>query len=215
MTVRPKIGAPGVIGTPVPAIQHAAAPNDISAPIVTLTFDDGPSTTLTPKLLQILATENIKAAFFVLGQRIEQGGAEIIRNASGQGHQIGNHSWDHPDLKTLSEAEIEDQLSKTQALIGKLSGPKKFFRPPYGSQNAAVKKVAKKLGLTTVLWTADSLDWKNHTAGWIDTALDAIHPTGRSIVLNHDIHKTTVDNVKDFIAAIRKRFPKVQFAPLT
>ena len=215
MSMRPAIGSPGVIGHPAHAHSGDAKPDATAAPIVTLTFDDGPSTALTPVLLQMLGRENIRAAFFVLGQRIEQGGASIIKLAHEQGHQIGNHSYDHPNLSMLSEAKIRDQLVRTQDLIGSNSSPQRFFRPPYGAQNPLVKKVAQDLGFTTVLWTADSLDWKNHTPSWIDTALGAIRSNGRSIVLNHDIHKTTVDNIPAFIAAIRKRYPAVQFAPLT
>ena len=213
--MRPAIGSPGVIGDPAHGGSPSRQADAGAAPIVTLTFDDGPSTAFTPLLLQILARENIKAAFFVLGQRVEQGGGDIIRSAHAQGHQIGNHSYNHPNLATLSEASVRDQLVRTQDLIGGVSSPQRFFRPPYGAQNATVKKVAKELGFSTVLWTADSLDWKNHTPSWIDTALDAIRPHGRTIVLNHDIHKTTVDNIPAFIEAIRKRHPAVQFAPLT
>ena len=109
---------------------------------------------------------------------------------------------------------MEEELDKTQALIGKCAGPKKYFRPPYGAVNETVKSVAARGGYVTVLWHVETLDQKKRDKSWIEHGLKQIKPKGRSIVLNHDIHESTVDNVDAFITAIRKRFPQAQFAPL-
>ncbi len=181
---------------------------------MTLTFDDGPSPTLTQRLLTVLAKHGVKAAFFVVGERLQNGGIDTMKAAFDKGHQIGNHSFTHPDLAKKTVKQIKDELDKTQALIGKCAGPKKYFRPPYGSLNGDVKSVAAQGGYVTVLWDVDTLDWKKHDKSWMDEGLKHIKPKGRSIVLNHDIHKSTVDNVDAFITAIRKRFPQARFAPL-
>lgn len=86
---------------------------------VLLTFDDGPSTTWTPKLLDLLAKENIKGVFFVLGERVAaKGGEDIVRRAFKEGHRIGSHSYSHPDLTKLSEAAVRKELVDTEKLIG-------------------------------------------------------------------------------------------------
>jgi peptidoglycan/xylan/chitin deacetylase (PgdA/CDA1 family) len=185
-----------------------------SGPVVTLTFDDGPSKTFTPQLLRVLAKQGVKAAFFVLGQRLQDGGVPIMKSAFNAGHQIGNHSFNHPLLTKLSEAEIADQLKKTHDLIADCASPKKYFRPPYGATNAHVKAVAMRGGYTTILWDDDTLDWQDRDPSWMATGLRLIKARGRTIVLNHDIHKSTVDNIDGFIDSIRKRFPNVTFLPL-
>jgi peptidoglycan/xylan/chitin deacetylase (PgdA/CDA1 family) len=209
------IGHPGVIGHPATSTETQSNTQAQDAvPIVTLTFDDGPDKALTPLLLQILAKHNIKAAFFVLGERLQAGGLDIMRSAHKQGHQIGNHSFNHPNLANLPVGQVREQIEKTQTLIGDCTSAKKYFRPPYGSLNGPVRDVAKKGGYTTVLWNDDSLDWKIRNASWIDGALSQIRHSGRTVVLNHDIHKSTVDNIESFIVSIRAKFPRVSFLPL-
>jgi peptidoglycan/xylan/chitin deacetylase (PgdA/CDA1 family) len=81
--------------------------------------------------------------------------------------------------------------------------------------NGHVKAVAKQGGYTIVLWDVDTKDWQIRSPKWISHALPLIKPKGRFIILNHDIHASTVDNMDAFITAIRNRFPQVNFAPLT
>jgi peptidoglycan/xylan/chitin deacetylase (PgdA/CDA1 family) len=201
-------------GIPTEVAGKVADWQNAGGPVVIFTFDDGPSKTLTPRLLAILAKHNIKAAFFVLGEMLRDGGIEIMKMAANQGHQIGNHSFSHSDLRKLSEDKIKAEIENTQALIGSCASPKKYFRPPYGATDAHVKAVAAAGDYTTVLWDVDTEDWKLRNASWIDLGLKQIKRTGRSIVLNHDIHATTVDNFDAFILAIKKQFPQAIFAQL-
>jgi peptidoglycan/xylan/chitin deacetylase (PgdA/CDA1 family) len=180
---------------------------------VTLTFDDGPHPTRTPKLLDTLAELNIKAAFFVLGEKLSAS-STILKRMKDSGHQVGNHSFDHKDLSRLSEADIRAQLEKTQTLIGPLGTQKKYFRPPYGAQSAAVKKVAADGGWTTVLWNVDTEDWKLKSDKWVDHGFAQMKSGKSHIVLMHDIHQFTVDAVKPFVEKLKAGLKDVRFVPL-
>lgn len=195
---------------------HSPSGNWIAdaATSVTLTFDDGPHPTRTPKLLDILGELGIKAAFFVLGERLSGTGATTLKRMRNSGHQVGNHSFSHKNLAKMAEADIKAELDKTQALIGDIGTQKKYFRPPYGALSAAVKKVAADGGWTTVLWDVDSEDWKLKNATWVDKAMSQMKSGGRHVVLMHDIHDFTVDAVKPFVEKVKAGLKNVSFVPL-
>ncbi len=182
---------------------------------ILFTFDDGPSVANTARLLDILAANKIKAIFFVVGQSIKAAaGRNLMERAHSEGHLIGNHSYSHPDLKTLSDAKIREQLRKTQDLIGPLAHELKLLRPPYGSTNGRVDKIINSEGYTKVLWTVDPRDWDpkfKKNGLWVDSAMAQIKTREDNIVLMHDVHATTVNRVEDLIARIRK-IPKTEFA---
>lgn len=179
---------------------------------VLLTFDDGPSPKTTPKLLDILALHGVKAVFFVLGERVAAtGGRALVERAQREGHQIGNHSYSHRDLKTLSQPKVRDELRRTQNLIGTCAGDCNLFRPPYGSTNLLVTRVLQEEGYVTVMWNVDTLDWKLKKDGaWVEHGTTQIKAREDSLVLMHDIHPTTVDHVDAFIQRI-KRMASVEF----
>ena len=107
--------------------------------VVRLSFDDGPNPTTTPPLLDHLRDHGVKATFFVLGQNIvHQEGRAILERIACDGHQIGNHSYSHPDLTKLTAKQIEDEIKRTEALIGSLDNGMKLFRPPFGFHNSTV-----------------------------------------------------------------------------
>jgi peptidoglycan/xylan/chitin deacetylase (PgdA/CDA1 family) len=180
---------------------------------VLVTFDDGPHTKFTPRLLDILKEHRIKGVFFVLGQRVAvAGGREIVRRAFEEGHRIGNHTYTHPDLRKLSEAQVRDELLRTERLIAPYLGDHKLFRPPYGAHNSTVDKVVRELGYHIVLWSVDSEDWRaeRKPSGWIDVSTSQIRLRGHSVFLCHDIHQTTVANFSAFIEQVKK-IPKANF----
>ena len=171
-----------------------------------LTFDDGPHPVNTPKLLDELRQAGVSATFFVLGKNLEKPrGKELVERAAAEGHQIGNHSYSHPHLTELSGARIREEILKTEELIGGADKGVKVFRPPYGHRNSLVDRVARELGYSLVSWTVDSLDWDpKHQHSWVQHAAELIVTQDRSIVLAHDVHATTVENVGSLIANIRK-----------
>lgn len=159
------------------------------APRVALTFDDGPNEKTTPKALEILKRYNAKATFFVMGQSAV-GHTDILQRMHAEGHEIGNHTWDHPNLTKLPAEKIKEEIHKTNDLIMKATGQKPvYLRPPYGATNATVKTVT---GLKEMLWSVDTEDWKNHnTQAMMTNIKKQLRPGG--VILMHDIHQTTID----------------------
>src|SRR6195256_5046182 len=105
----------------------------VDGPYIAMTFDDGPSATLTPKLLDLLAAHHIKATFFVIGENAADH-PEILKRAVAEGHEIANHSWSHPNLGKMSDEAVRRELRKTDETISAAIGVRPtLFRPPYGS----------------------------------------------------------------------------------
>jgi peptidoglycan/xylan/chitin deacetylase (PgdA/CDA1 family) len=168
------------------AIPAQAAGQPCAAGYVRLTFDDGPNRNATPVILDTLAARGVKATFFVVGS-MAAANPGIVRRASTEGHQIGNHSWSHPNLTTLSRAEVLSQLTRTNETVQQATGTSPTeWRPPYGARNAVVEAAARDVGLTSmVLWTVDPRDWADPPATTVrDRVLQAVRPN--SIVLLHD-----------------------------
>jgi peptidoglycan/xylan/chitin deacetylase (PgdA/CDA1 family) len=183
---------------------------------VCLTFDDGPSEATTPQLLDHLKALGIKATFFVVGQKVATAeGSAIAERIAAEGHQIGNHSYNHPNLTRLDSAEIEREISETEELIGRLDRGVKLFRPPFGLRNQIVDRVAEALGYKSVLWNVNTQDWRRYYQNrrWVAHALNQIASRPECIVLAHDVHSTTVENIPALVAAIQK-MPKAKFALL-
>jgi len=134
---------------------------------VALTFDAAWGADKTSKIIKILQDNNIKGTFFLVGFWSEKYKDKIeeIHNA---GFDIGTHSNTHPKMSTLSPSQIQNELTVSSKLISDVTGQKvQFFRPPYGDYNDAVLSVADNLGLKTIQWNIDSLDWKGLTANQI------------------------------------------------
>src|SRR5437868_8457195 len=108
-------------------------------PYIAMTFDDGPSATLTPKLLDLLAAHHIKATFFVIGENVAEH-PEIVERAAREGHEIGNHSWSHPNFGKMSDEGVRGQVQRTDDAIKEATGTRPILlRPPYGSITARQK----------------------------------------------------------------------------
>lgn len=165
-------------------------PIDPNSKKLALTFDDGPGED-TSRLLDALYKYRAHATFFVVGKNIAPA-APIIKREVADGHEIGNHTWDHPDLRRLSGGDIARQIQDTQAAVSQTSGGyiPRLVRPPYGSIDNYV--IANLQGLTPALWTVDTQDWLDRNT---DVIYDRIMAGARqdSIILIHDIHPRSVD----------------------
>jgi peptidoglycan/xylan/chitin deacetylase (PgdA/CDA1 family) len=165
----------------------------VNGPYIAMTFDDGPSAKLTPELLDILAQRHMHVTFFVVGTNAAAH-PEILRRAVAEGHEVGNHSWDHPDFARKSEEEVRSQLDRTQdAIKVALGHPPTLFRPPYGSLTKDQKKwISRDYGYKIILWSVDPLDWRRPGPEIIHHRIvDATHPG--AIILSHDIHPGTIE----------------------
>lgn len=179
---------------------------------VALTFDDGPSL-YTEKLLDILQEKDVKASFFVLG-RSAKIQTNTIRRMVKEGHQIGNHSWDHKDLTKLSREAAQEQISKTDELIKDIANYNvTILRPPYGAYNKDMKEYINK---SIILWNIDPEDWKDRNS---DIILERMNKAeAGSIILAHDIYPSTVEAIPGLIDNLKQKglnFVTIQdlFAP--
>lgn len=189
--------------TPTPALTVDKPPQisystRLPAKTFALTFDDGPNPVTTPKILATLQEHGVKATFFVTGQNAQRY-PELIRQIVAEGHELGNHTWDHPQLPKLSADQITDQLDRTQAAVDAALGypyPMKQVRPPYGATNDAVRATLASQGASVVLWQVDSNDWryKNNDQAILDHVLKGPNSLAArgGVVLFHDIHPQTV-----------------------
>jgi peptidoglycan-N-acetylglucosamine deacetylase len=154
-------------------------------PEVALTFDDGPNPPYTGQVLAILQRYGLHATFFCVGSQVAAY-PDLARQEIADGHTIGNHTWSHPFLTSLSDAQIKSELTTTGDIIEEATGIRPiYFRPPYGAFNARVLTQANQLGLTTFIWSDDSLDWAGGSPTNI-THLVLSTVTDGAIILMHD-----------------------------
>jgi peptidoglycan/xylan/chitin deacetylase (PgdA/CDA1 family) len=170
---------------PAPARGQEAVDCGLFA-CVAVTFDDGPGA-YTQQILDDLDARRAAATFYVQGYRSANNPAALARMQS-TGHQIGNHTWDHPDLTTLTDEQIKAQLDRTSQAVQDATGSRPTtFRPPYG---AVDERVLLQTDLPAILWTVDTDDWQlPDDPVLLDRAVQ--QPGPGSIVLLHDIHENT------------------------
>lgn len=162
-------------------------------PYIAMSFDDGPSATLTPKLLDLLAARHIKATFFVIGENVMEH-PEVVARAAREGHEIGNHSWSHPNLAKMSQESVRSQLQRTDDAIKNATGERPtLMRPPYGSITDREKHwIHDEFGYRIILWDVDPYDWKRPGPAVVRNRILKETRPG-SIVLSHDIHPGTIE----------------------
>src|SRR5437016_11181180 len=177
----------------------------VDGPYIAMTFDDGPSATLTPKLLDILAVHRIKATFFVIGENVAEH-PEIVARATREGHEIGNHSWSHPNFGKMSDQGVRSQLQRTDDAIKNATGKRPtLMRPPYGSITDREKHwIHDEFGYRIILWDVDPLDWKRPGPAVVRNRILKETRPG-SIVLSHDIHPGTIEAMPSTLDALEAK----------
>jgi peptidoglycan-N-acetylglucosamine deacetylase len=152
---------------------------------IALTFDDGPNDPYTLKLLDVLAKHNVRATFFMIGRYVRQR-TDIARAVAQAGHVIGNHTFTHPLLIFESEAQTRSQLIDCdQALQDAIGEHSKLFRPPFGGRRPATLRIARELGLQTVMWNVTGYDWNAPSAAVIEKKV-VRQMRGGDVILLHD-----------------------------
>src|SRR5213082_3823385 len=177
----------------------------VDGPYIAMTFDDGPSATLTPKLLDLLAARHIKATFFVIGENVAEH-PEIVARAAREGHEIASHSWSHPNFAKMSQESVRSQLQRTDDAIKSAIGKSPtLLRPPYGSITEREKRwIHDEFGYDIVLWDVDPLDWKRPGPAVVRNRILKETRPG-SIVLSHDIHPGTIEAMPSTIDALEAK----------
>ena len=187
------VPAPAATPAPAPAPQITFSQCRVEGPYIAMTFDDGPHGANTPRLLDMLKQRGIKATFFVVGQCAAEF-PDIMKRIVAEGHEIASHSWSHPQLTKMGEEGVTDQLQKTHDIIRHTTGVEpKVMRPPFGAFTPNQRAWAnKKWGYKIIMWDVDPLDWKVRNAEHVKSEILRQTVAG-SIILTHDIHKSTID----------------------
>jgi peptidoglycan/xylan/chitin deacetylase (PgdA/CDA1 family) len=182
---------------------------------VALTFDDGPNLQTTPHVLDVLKEHGIHAAFLINGKRVTTDAHRaLLDRMIREGHIIGNHTQDHQNATTLSESAFRSQVDKTDAVIRAAGVTPKYFRFPFGASSCNTAKIVRDdYGFVITGWHIDSADWCFASGGgscpkstfkyvadeyrndMIGLTLSQVENTGGGIVLFHDIHPNTANNL--------------------
>jgi peptidoglycan/xylan/chitin deacetylase (PgdA/CDA1 family) len=150
-----------------------------------LTFDDGPNDPWTPRLLEALGRHNVHATFFMIGSYVRErpGIASAVAKA---GHEIGNHTFSHPNLIFSSPTSVRSELQQCSAAIEEATGQAaRFFRPPFGGRRPDVLRAAESAGLRTIMWRASSHDWSLASDEAIVSKVRS-QVRGGEVILMHD-----------------------------
>jgi len=193
-----------IIGGLTGHVRRASADNVDCSQVkcVALTFDDGPSP-YTDRLLQILNDNNAKSTFFLIGNKVAANPAGAKRVADA-GMEVGNHTWEHPNMTTIPPEDIPSQLSKANDAITAATGqPPKLFRTAGGLINDAVLAAARQQGLADINWDVIPFDWINDSNTSATTYMLKTQIKPGSVVLFHDTYSSTVDVVYQFIPVLK------------
>lgn len=171
---------------------------------VALSFDAAWGADDTPLLLNALKKHNAKATFFLVGKWAEKYPNET-KAISNAGHEIGNHSYKHPDMTKISESSMKEEIEKANQAIEMVTGKKvTVYRPPFGAYNNTTMRVLDSLHMHTIQWDVDSLDWKDLTAEQIVARVVPKVQPG-SIVLFHNNAKHTAEALPTILAELKKQ----------
>ncbi|MGL9759261.1 MAG: polysaccharide deacetylase family protein [Wolbachia sp.] len=173
---------------------------------VALTFDDGPSNNRVNDIINILESYEAKATFFVLGERINKKTSEIVKKIHESGHELGNHSWSHRKLTSLSSEEQLQELEKTNTAIRNATNQDvKWFRPPYGCHDDNLIENTNKLDMYSILWTVDSLDWQgDKPEALVERVLSNVHNGAIVLFHDHNNRSNTIEALPHIIKILKK-----------
>lgn len=173
---------------------------DASAPMVALTFDDGPNPDYTKRILQVLEENSSHATFFVVGTNAEKY-QEILRAIASSGNEIGNHTYSHANLTDIASEDVEEEIDKVNRAVKKATGEiATVIRPPYGAYNDAV---LNQLQQPVILWDLDTEDWNSRNAQTIVDNIIANIEDG-DIILMHDIYESTAEAVELLVPQLKE-----------
>ncbi|WP_241674573.1 delta-lactam-biosynthetic de-N-acetylase [Paenibacillus luteus] len=181
---------------------------DTSQKELYLTFDNGYENGYTPRILDVLKDKQVPAVFFVTGHYVKDQ-PELLKRMIQEGHIVGNHSWSHPDMSTLSEASIKTELDKVKEQVEILTGQKemKYLRPPRGIFTERVLAASKQFGYTNVFWSVAYKDWDVNAQRGSQYAYNEVvkqlHPG--AIILLHSVSKDNTEALGRIIDEARRQ----------
>jgi peptidoglycan/xylan/chitin deacetylase (PgdA/CDA1 family) len=192
---------PGLLST---SINYRIATDE---PVVALTFDDGPSAQYTDQVLSILAAKAVRATFFLIGEHVQKF-PQLAKQVAAS-HEVGNHTWSHPNMALYHAPDARDQLTRAEQIIVETIGrPPTAFRPPYGSFSGATAMIATSMRYPIVLWDIEFHQHSLDTGPANAERISALAGPG-SIILGHDggtlKGKPLVDGLAELIDRLRAR----------
>ena len=197
----PKPPEPKPEPKPAPAVP-APAPTTGNK-VIALTFDDGPGP-YTAHLLDVLDQYGAKATFFLIGSKVSSQ-ANVVRSIHARGHQLGNHSWSHPELPKLPVDQIAGEIDRTNDAIKQATGvTPAILRPPYGAVNGVVLEQLRLRGMSSILWSVDTRDWADRNSDIVCSRAVAGARPG-AVILIHDIHQTSVGAVPCILSSLKQQ----------
>jgi len=150
-----------------------------------LTYDDGPNDPHTLRLLEVLARHRVRATFFLIGRYAKQR-PELAREIAEAGHAIGNHTFSHPNLIFASNSQTRAELQQCEQAVYDAVGQRpRLFRPPFGGRRPGTLRLARSLGLTTVMWGVTGWDWRDRPAEYVEQKIRK-QICGGDVILLHD-----------------------------
>ncbi|WGV58058.1 delta-lactam-biosynthetic de-N-acetylase [Brevibacillus brevis] len=173
-----------------------------------LTFDNGYENGFTPKILDTLLAKKVPAIFFVTGHFVKEQ-PELLKRMAKEGHLIGNHSWSHPDMTTVPNQKIKDELTKVSDAVQQVIGQAnmRYLRPPRGIFSDRTLAVTKDLGYTNVFWSVAYRDWDTKVQRGAKYAYDNVmaqlHPG--AVILLHSVSKDNAEALGTIIDEARKQ----------
>jgi peptidoglycan/xylan/chitin deacetylase (PgdA/CDA1 family) len=178
-----------------------------TTPRVLLTFDDGPTSDVTPAVLERLARYNARAMFFVVGKRLERA-PDMVARVIAAGHEVGNHSFSHVAPRPFAVRSFRQDLQRCQLAIESLGGQPRWFRPPLGRMNPATLLAPRYLGLQRMGWSLETNDWRCRSVSDARATADALLKSviDRDIVLLHDDHPRVLDILDCVLPTLSRRF---------
>ncbi|MEO8264261.1 MAG: polysaccharide deacetylase family protein [Ilumatobacteraceae bacterium] len=185
----------------------------MTAAIVTLTFDNGPTPGVTEPVLDLLAAHGVPATFFAIGRKLATPAGQVLgRRIVDAGHELGGHTWSHSiQFGAADDAVVTDELARTRAEVDGAGGDGLLFRP-YGAGGVIDDRLMSAFGATTlrqqqytcVLWNVLPGDWRDPD-GWVGRALDGIDDHSWSVVVLHDVADAALPRLEEFLAAVVAR----------
>lgn len=171
--------------------------------LCSLTFDDGPHPAVTPRILDILRSEGVRATFFPIGN-VAVRHPRIIQRIVQEGHEVGNHSLTHPNMRTLNTEAQRAQIAETNRILSQAGADPVLFRPPAGRWNSDTLSAVEQEKMSPALWNVDTRDWFTRDAGKIMAQLEATGTIG-SVVLMHTTYNATAEALPRAIGLLRTR----------
>jgi len=169
---------------------------------MSISFDATWGADQTDEILDILDEHGVKTTFFLAGYWAEKY-PDYVRKIVARGHEIGNHSYEHPHFNSLSKSRIIEDLKRNHDLLRQLTGTEPFlFRPPFGEYSDKVIEAAEELGYFTIQWSIDSLDWKDVSASFmVERVMERAGPG--EIVLFHNAGRHTPEAVRELLPKLK------------